>query len=179
MKRTAPALVFVFLLNGAAASGQDTTAATTPPAPAPCSAPENRQFDFWIGSWNVENPSGVFVGTNDIAPILGGCALEENWKGSKGLVGKSLNTWDVLDRRWHQTWIDSSGNLLKLSGGLTDGKMVLSGEQPSTDKPGTTVRHRITWTPLEPDKVRQFWETSSDNGTTWEVAFDGLYVRKA
>lgn len=28
------------------------------------------------------------------------------------------------------------------------------------------------------DKVRQLWETSTDDGKTWTVAFDGTYVRK-
>src|SRR3970282_1522072 len=27
-------------------------------AAAPCSAPEYRQFDFWLGEWEVTNPSG-------------------------------------------------------------------------------------------------------------------------
>ena len=36
----------------------------------------------------------------------------------------------------------------------------------------------ITWS-LEPDaSVRQVWESSTDGGTTWTVAFDGRYVKK-
>jgi hypothetical protein len=147
-----------------------------PPSQPPCSAPENRQFDFWIGSWNVENPKGQFVGTNEITSILSGCALEENWKGAKGLVGTSYNTYDPLTRKWHQTWIDSSGSLLLLDGGLVDGKMVLTGTQP--DSSGGTLQHRITWTPIDSESVRQFWESSTDGGKTWTVAFDGLYRRR-
>lgn len=26
-------------------------------------------------------------------------------------------------------------------------------------------------------KVRQFWQTSSDGGKTWQVAFDGVYAK--
>jgi hypothetical protein len=39
-------------------------------------------------------------------------------------------------------------------------------------------RQRITWTP-EGDGLRQVWETSSDDGKTWEVAFDGQYRRRS
>ena len=175
MKAAVPvtAIVFaIFVVFAGRAGGQ----APAPPSPPPCSAPENRQFDFWIGSWNVENPSGRFVGTNEITAILSGCALEENWKGAKGLVGTSYNTYDPLSKKWHQTWIDSSGSLLLLDGGLVEGKMVLLGTQP--DSSGGTVQHRITWTPVSPDSVRQFWESSTDSGKTWTVAFDGRYRRR-
>jgi hypothetical protein len=32
---------------------------TAPPSPNPCSGPEHRQFDFWLGEWEVrrERPS--------------------------------------------------------------------------------------------------------------------------
>src|SRR5262245_23301808 len=32
----------------------------------PCGAPENRQFDFWIGDWQVHKPDGSFAGMNRI-----------------------------------------------------------------------------------------------------------------
>ena len=37
-------------------------------------------------------------------------------------------------------------------------------------------RQRITWT-RDGDGVRQLWETSKDDGETWEIAFDGRYRR--
>jgi hypothetical protein len=40
------------------------------------------------------------------------------------------------------------------------------------------VAHRIVWTALDSDQVRQLWETSSDGGKTWTVAFYGLYTRQ-
>ena len=35
-----------------------------PPRPAPCTAPEHRQFDFWIGEWPVKTPDGKVAGAN-------------------------------------------------------------------------------------------------------------------
>ncbi len=141
------------------------------PAPKPCSSPEYRQFDFWLGDWDVTE-AGKPAGTNRITAILGGCAIREEWKGVSGLAGTSLNMWDSAKRRWTQTWVDDKGNVLLLTGGRQGPKMVLEGEKPQGQG---TVRNRITWSPLEGGHVRQLWETSTDGGKTWEKAFDGDY----
>ena len=52
-------------------------------APSPCAAPEARAFDFWIGSWNVYNVDGRFVGSNEIRPEEENCALIERWRGAQ------------------------------------------------------------------------------------------------
>jgi len=141
-----------------------------------CTAPEYRQFDFWVGEWSVTVPSGKVAGTNRIESILGGCALQEHWSGSQGGSGTSLNMWNSTDSTWRQVWIDASGSLLELSGALKGNQMVLSGR--ATGPGGGTVLNRITWTPVGEGKVRQLWESSSDDGTTWTVQFDGLYARQ-
>ena len=62
---------------------------------------------------------------------------------------------------------------------MRDGAMVMEGWGPTGEDGLDPVdRQRITWTP-EGDGLRQVWETSSDDGKTWEVAFDGLYRRRA
>ena len=54
----------------------------------PCKAsPEYRQFDFWIGEWDVKNPQGVPAGSSSIQLILGQCIIFENWSGGGGSVG--------------------------------------------------------------------------------------------
>lgn len=143
--------------------------------PAPCAAPQHRQFDFWIGSWNVFDPQGRQVGTNAIERVLDGCALHERWEGTGPSRGFSYNIFDRTTGRWHQSWVDNTGLLLRLEGGLAGERMVLSGTTRNPD--GATVLNRITWTPVSADSVRQLWETSNDGGTTWSVAFDGMYVR--
>ncbi len=143
------------------------------PDDAPCADAEHRQFDFWIGEWEVFDPDGVKQGTNRIESILGGCALYESWTGETGSVGHSLNTYDGRTGRWHQTWVDSNGLLLQLHGGLEDGAMVLAGA--GIDREGDPIRHRISWTPLEDGRVRQHWEVAR-NGE-WQDVFVGLYVK--
>ena len=77
-----------------------------------CESSEHRQFDFWVGHWEVFGPAGKKVGENTVEVIADGCALLEQWTGNGGVTGKSLNIYDVVDRRWHQTWVDNSGTLL-------------------------------------------------------------------
>lgn len=153
-----------------------TVAAQGAPPPA-CNRPEHRQFDFWLGEWEVTGAKGNKAGTNRIQAINGGCALREEWTGTTGFTGTSLNAFDASSGRWHQTWVGSDGLVLMLDGGIRDGAMELTGTTRGSD--GTVTRHRIRWTPLggTPVTVRQLWETSGDEGKTWTVAFDGTYRR--
>ncbi len=142
--------------------------AQTPPA-KPCASAEHRQFDFWIGVWDVFGPKGKQVGQSRIELHGGGCYLLENWTSLNGPEGKSLNMYDASDKRWHQSWYDNSGSRLDLSGSLVDGKMVMTSRDGS---------QRITWTPNGDGSVRQSWESSADQGKTWTSSFDGRYVKR-
>jgi hypothetical protein len=144
-------------------------------AAGPCEASEHRQFDFWLGEWQVHTPDGKLAGVNRIEREYDGCVLHERYVTDRGYSGESLNVYDAARKVWHQTWVDSSGTLLLLEGGLHEGKMVLEGQTLGTD--GRITRHRITWTPNADGSVRQLWESSDGKGQ-WGVAFDGLYTRK-
>ena len=152
-----------------------------PPTPSPpaCDGPEHRQFDFWLGDWNVYAPDGTLAGINDVTREMDGCVLQEHWiaVGPPPQRGSSFNTWSPAFRRWHQTWVDSTGGFLLLDGELKDGVMILSGDMPARSG-GGTVRNRIAWSVLPGGRVRQLWERSRDGGASWAVVFDGTYVRK-
>lgn len=141
-------------------------------AQAACADLASRQFDFWIGDWNVSSADGQLLGRNRVEKLYEGCVLQEHWTGVKGGTGSSFNVYDSARKVWHQTWVDSTGSLLVLEGGLKEGSMVLSGEQVQQD--GKKLLNRITWTPKD-GTVRQHWESSSDGGKTWTTVFDGLY----
>ena len=154
------------------------TAPPQPPQqPPPCkSRPEYRQFDFWVGEWDVRNPQGQQAGTNSVQLILGDCVVFENWTGARGGQGKSFNVYNAAKGKWQQTWVDNSGGVLELFGEYKDGAMRLTGEKKGRD--GKTTLDRLTFTKLADGGVRQLWEQSADGGQTWTVAFDGTYVRK-
>ncbi|RDX35379.1 hypothetical protein DZA37_00990 [Kangiella sp. HD9-110m-PIT-SAG06] len=140
----------------------------------PCSSEEYHQFDFWIGEWEVFDPKGDKVGENTIEKILGGCSLQESWSGASGNIGHSYNIYDRATSAWHQTWVDNSGTLLKLNGGMEGQTMVMSG---TTRGKSGIVKNKISWTPEE-GNVRQVWEVSIDDGENWQTIFDGLYKKK-
>ncbi len=144
-------------------------------APA-CIDPHYQDFDFFVGEWDVRDADDKLVGTNSIVKILNGCAVSENWLSVGNNAGVSYNFYDSALDRWHQTWVDASGGVLYLEGGLVDGSMVLSGERPA--KNNLTTYHRITYTPLEDGRVKQHWQGSRNQGKTWDDVFLGFYSKK-
>lgn len=155
----------ILALLGAAAAGAQ---------PGPCGAPENAQFDFWLGTWDV-HARGQLVGRNVVARIQGGCTVTEDYHAVDGpYEGRSFNWYDPAAGRWHQVWVDNGGTRLLLSGKFADGSMVLTGERVLQ---GQAVSDRITWTPHPDGSVRQHWEQSKDGGLSWGTVFDGRYTR--
>lgn len=140
-----------------------------------CLDPEDRQFDFWIGEWEVYEGQSL-AGRNSIVPILGGCVLQEKWRGERGSAGSSFNFHNPQIGKWQQFWVWRNGTTLELEGGYHDGKMILEGE--STSREGSPILNRITWYDNPDGTVRQHWEVSKDQGQTWETAFDGLYRKQ-
>lgn len=138
-----------------------------------CRGAEHRQFDFWLGQWAVTDTAGQVVGTNRITRVANGCGVHEYWRGAGGTNGTSINWYEPGTGKWYQVWV-GSGVYLRLSGGIEDGKMILSGSRQTQ---GGEVIDRITWVPLEDGRVRQVWQIARDGGTSWQVIFDGMYAK--
>ncbi len=139
----------------------------------PCNTSEFRQFDFWVGDWDVESAAAPgSVSRNRITAINDGCTLREEYTTPAGYAGTSLNFYDTTRKSWHQTWIDNQGGALYLDGGLEGESMVLK----SVGADGSV--QRIRWTPLPDGRVRQHWEQTADGGNTWTTVFDGHYTKR-
>jgi hypothetical protein len=93
----------------------------------------------------------------------------------KGTGGGSLNMFDPGDKRWHQTWHDSSNARVEFDGGLVDGKMVLQGFWKGVNGPGQDALVRMTYSRNADGSVRQLGEASTDHGLTWSTTFDFTY----
>ena len=143
--------------------------------PQACSSSEHRQFDFWIGDWQVHRADGSFAGINRVTQEYGGCVIHEHYATGHGYSGESLNTYDAARKVWHQTWVDDGGLLLTLEGQWDGKRMILQGVAPGPN--GNAAKQRITWTPNGDGSVRQLWETADEKGT-WSVAFDGQYTKR-
>lgn len=158
------------------------TAPQSPQTPAvhPCAErAESRQLDFWAGRWKVypwgARDTTVLLGTSEVAPLLERCSLLENWSGTRGGNGKSLNLYDPSTRRWRQLWVDDAGHVLDYAGEFRDGAMRFEGT--TRDGAGkVTLRHMI-FVRVAADSVRQIMESSADGGKTWKRGWDALYVR--
>lgn len=170
---------------------QPTPAPSTPPKPFDCSAPVHRQFDFWLGEWDVVPNPGTAQpsppsttgqpqkpASNVITLIDGGCVVLESWTAS-GQTGHSFNIYDRTRQQWHQTWVDNSGGLHEYWGSLVGGNMMFSGQVPLGPAAKFAGRRtiRLTFFPLGPDKVRQFSEALNVDGT-WSVNYDLIYTRR-
>ncbi len=164
--------ILLFVLAQAAAP-----AAAPPP---PCQTEEHRQFDFWVGEWEVTpNIKGAKpVASSRVEKLYGGCAIRENWMPFKGTGGGSLNSFDPGDGRWHQAWVDSTGTRVDFDGGAVDGVMVLTGLWRNVAGLGKHALVRMSYSRQPDGAVRQHGEQSDDHGLTWKTSFDLLYRAK-
>ncbi|MEO8275550.1 MAG: hypothetical protein ABI639_04980 [Thermoanaerobaculia bacterium] len=151
--------------------------AQSPAAATPCSAAQYRQFDFWLGEWEVDAP-GSPPSKSRISPIFGACGIREEYSANSGnFLGTSLSTYDAARKIWRQAWVDNKGGTQVLEGGMRGGAMVLEGRKPRAQ--GGEQVSRLTWTANADGTVRQHWEVSTDDGKTWTTAFDGHYRHTA
>jgi len=148
-------------------------------APAnPCEAAEEfKEFDFWVGEWEVRTADGKLAGRNSIKSTQKGCVLLENWTGVSGGKGMSINYLDKTTDEWVQIWNSEGGSQINIRGGLTADGMRLAGNIHYVAN-GKTALFRGLWTQLDDGRVRQFFEQSNDEGKTWVPWFEGFYTRR-
>ena len=88
-------------------------------------SPELRQFDFWLGEWDLTwGESGR--GINRITAVLDNRVIQEEFDGtpSTPLRGLSVSTYNAQMGKWQQTWVDNTGSYLDFVGEFVDGKMI-------------------------------------------------------
>ncbi len=136
-----------------------------------------RAFDFWLGEWDVtDNVSGNVAGSNSIKKMEGGCMLLEAWVGGSGGSGTSINYYNPVNKEWRQLWVAQGRYSIDIAGGLVGESMQLLGSIYYFS--GSEASFRGTWTPSSDGSVRQFFELYNEDTKSWDVWFDGRYVRK-
>jgi tetratricopeptide (TPR) repeat protein len=143
----------------------------------PCHEGPYRQFDFWVGEWDVHTAQGFKVGTSSVQLILDRCVVFENWTDTRGGAGKSFNIYNGATRKWHQTWVSDKGWLTEFAGNFADGAMRF--ETHSANPAGQAAHRRLSFTLLPDGRVRQFSERTTDGGESWAVDYDFYYTRKS
>jgi hypothetical protein len=131
-------------------------------APTSCDAPAYHRLDFWIGAWDVSDPSGAYDGTNVVERALGGCAIAEHWIDARGRAGESLFYVDRASGTWRQLWVTDEGTSKeKREAAAPPGAIAFEG-----------ARDRTTLAPIEHGEVRQVI-VSRDGRASWT----GIYAR--
>lgn len=152
----------------------------------PCATPSHREFDFWLGDWNINpRPDGQVGGTNSITSELDGCLVLEDYVSGFGIQGASLNAFDAETGLWNQTWAfqfpGAPIGRLRTSGGFVDGTMVLEGTRDASFR-GTPLEFddTWTWTPTADGEVIQTGRTDASPppfDQWFSSSFTGRYVR--
>jgi hypothetical protein len=154
-------------------------------SPKPCNSPEARQFDFWLGQWDLSWPAEQSGGTegetatgaNRISRLFGDCVIEENFSTGDGTFqGHSVSVYDEKAGLWRQTWVDSSGGYLVFTGSFDGGAMTLSTNP--VDRGDEVVVQRMVFGQIREDSLEWAWQGSRDGGVTWTDLWNISYRRR-
>ncbi len=153
---------------------------TTPSTPAPCSSPEFRQLDFWLGDWDLswQQPDGTTgQGRNLITKNpFGDCVIQEQFDGAptQALKGLSVSTYSAPHKQWRQTWVDNQGGYFSLFGGPNaDGTFSLEMERLGDKGPYS----RMVWEEIKVDSLVWRWQGKRAAEDEWADQWVINYVR--
>ncbi|MEZ5425911.1 MAG: retropepsin-like aspartic protease [Pyrinomonadaceae bacterium] len=151
-----------------------------------CSDEHFKEFDFWLGDWEIEQKILKADGTwfeskakNKVSKILEGCAVQENWEGEvfffweemsqpEKIKALSVRSFDAKSRKWTINWMDTrSPKFSVFEGNFADGK----GEffRSLKDENGNETILRITFSDIQPGSVHWDLAFSKDGRKTFST----------
>jgi len=141
-----------------------------------------RDFDFWMGSWNVRNRLlrarlrgsddwEEFAATAVARPILDGLGNEDEFRTGYrgGFVAMSFRFFDPVSRRWSIYWADARrpGQLdPPVIGGFSGDTGTFDGTDTFEGRP---IRVCFVWSGVTTPAPRWEQAFSDDGGDTWET----------
>ena len=138
--------------------------------------PENRQLDYWLGNWRIGAEGSSTNAHSTVSLSLDKCLVVENWDGGRGHSGQNVFGYSADDKNWYGMFADNEGRVhVFTSGKVASGTAEFEGTSHGPD--GESVLNRVKVVQMNPNKVEQTWEKSTDNGANWKVAFRGEYSR--
>lgn len=147
--------------------------------PAGCTSAESRQFDFWLGEWDVSpGQSPVLIAESTISLHDQGCVILENWRPFRNAHGHSINIYDATEGKWRQTWADASGTRTEYSGSVdADGVMRLDNLSPA-QQGAAQARQRMNFQRVDANTVRQWGEAFDAAQQAWTTTWSFIYRRR-
>lgn len=159
-------------------------------AQGPCVGPY-RDFDFWIGEWDVLNRNrpesdnrwfDTGMATDRVYPIAAGCGIVEHWRGSafgEYLEGFSLRAFNPNAGQWELVLLwptEGRPRFGVLRGGFRHNR----GEffSRNVGPQGDTTFTRFTFSDITPETVRWQDGTSADQGRTWSSSWIMEFTRR-
>ena len=142
-------------------------------------APEEA-FDFWVGEWDITytNQKGEEIkAKNTITKVLDGKVIEENFEDPKGsgLLGKSISVYNPRTKTWHQAWADNQGSYFDFVGEIEGENRIFRTKM--VEKDGKQIIQRMRFYDISEDSFVWDWESTTDNGKTWTLAWRLNYSR--
>lgn len=162
-------------------------AATLPAAqqPASCEAGEDRwALDFLLGEWrlvsngdsDVDGSGGEVVGRSRVEKLEGGCLIAETWAFEDGRTGRTYSSFDAAAGVWRRFSVSNRGVVVRASGVVEDGVLVLRGERVSADGAKSDWGERLT--PAAGGRISRVAvhsRTGRRRGQSADAAFEGYY----
>lgn len=141
-----------------------------------------RDFDFWMGSWDVRNRRlrkrlagsddwDEFDATVVARPLLDGMGNEDEFRTDYegGFIGMSFRFFDPETKRWSIYWADTRrvGALdPPVFGSISGDTGVFEGKDTFEGRP---ILVRFTWSGVTTKTPRWEQAFSDDDGETWET----------
>ncbi len=152
---------------------------------------EYRQFDFWIGEWDVlsrNRPTDesrwydTGMATARVYPVVAGCGMVEHWRGhafGNFLVGFSLRAFNPQSGQWNLAllWPNSGEPRFgEMAGGFRHNRGEFYSGGLSAD--GDTTLTRFSFSDVTPNSVRWQDGFSVDNGRSWNSGWIMEFTRR-
>ena len=146
----------------------------------PCKSDKNsNRFGFWVGDWDVY-VNGQKIAQSKISYTHGNCAVLEDYKTLGVIAGNSTSYYDSETQKWKQTYIGAAGRVSHYIESDQPYEGDLQFISKSTIFQGVNSANpwiRMTYFKNEDGSVRQYLETSIDEGKNWTPNFDGIYKK--
>jgi hypothetical protein len=146
-----------------------------PPLPATALLDAARQFDFWLGEWDLRWSDGR-TGTDSVFLDLGDNVVVGSLDARPSLDYQRVchSVYARADGCWKHTWVDSDGNYLDFAGAFADGEMDLRREARHD---GGVALFRVRWHDIEAESLTWSYERSDDGGESWASLWSIDYSR--
>jgi len=137
---------------------------------------------FWVGEWDCYSAkSGKLAGHNTLKFRVKKQVIHERWKSvGDEYSGESWNFFDPIAKAWRQNWLGNGGDVTQfIADTKSDVEGVMFVGKAFNPKDGDSyTHHKMHVRPIGDGWVRQTGAASKDDGATWTVEYDLIYVPK-